>query len=439
MAQILLVDDERKLGVVLAGDLRDANHEVLTVQDGRSAITILRERSFDVIVTDIRMEPVDGLAVLAEAKAIAPETDVIMMTAYSSTESAIEALRHGAADYLLKPFRSEELIHAIDRVVEQQRLRLENFQLKREISVSAGAMIAESAQMKEIARIIERVAKTDTTVLITGPSGSGKEVVAQAIHAQSTRLDGPFVAVNCAALAESLLESELFGHEKGAFTGADKRRLGRFEIADGGTLFLDEIGEIGQGVQVKLLRALETKSFERVGGTERISTDVRIIAATNKNMDEAVADGRFREDLFYRLNVFPIEVPPLRERPDDIRALATHLISSTDLTLSDAALDVLTRYDWPGNVRELRNVLERATIIVEGSVIGPDDLLLRPNRTSNTPEPTRSASLDIAENERALIREALTRSDGNKSEAARLLGISRRALYSRAESLGMSL
>ena len=245
--------------------------------------------------------------------------------------------------------------------------------------------------------------------------------------------------MNCAALAESLLESELFGHEKGAFTGADKRRLGRFEIADGGTLFLDEIGEIGQSVQVKLLRALETKSFERVGGTERISTDVRIIAATNKNMDEAVADGRFREDLFYRLNVFPIEVPPLRERPKDIRALATHLISSTDLTLSDAALDVLTHYDWPGNVRELRNVLERATIIADGSVIGPDDLLLRPNRTSDTPEPTRSASLDIAENERALIREALSRSDGNKSEAAKLLGISRRALYSRAESLGMSL
>ncbi|HDS74566.1 MAG TPA: sigma-54-dependent Fis family transcriptional regulator, partial [Firmicutes bacterium] len=345
MARILLVDDERKLGVVLAGDLRDAAHEVLTVQDGRSAINLLREQSFDVVVTDIRMEPVDGLAVLTETKRLCPDTEVIMMTAYSSTESAIEALRQGAADYLLKPFRSEELIHTVGRVVERQRLRLENTQLKRDISPPKSAMIAESAQMKEIARIVERVAKTDTTVLITGPSGSGKEVVAQAIHAQSGRSDGPFVAVNCAALAESLLESELFGHEKGAFTGADKRRLGRFEIADGGTLLLDEIGEIGQSVQVKLLRALETKSFERVGGTESITTDVRIVAATNKNMEDAVADGRFREDLYYRLNVFPIEVPPLRERPADVRALAIHLISTTDLTLSDTALDVLTCYD----------------------------------------------------------------------------------------------
>lgn len=441
MARILLVDDERKLGVVLASEMEDAGHQVLTVQDGRTATQLVREESFDVVVTDIRMEPVDGLQLLAAVKENAPDAGVIMMTAYASTDTAVQALRKGAADYLIKPFQTDELLHAIDNVIERQRLRLENTQLKRELARPVGEMIAASPTMQEIARIVSRVALADTTVLITGASGTGKEVVARALHSQSSRRDGPFVAVSCAALPETLLESELFGHERGAFTGADRRKLGRFEIADGGTLFLDEVGEIGQGVQAKLLRALETKSFERVGGTTNITSDVRIIAATNKDLESAVAERRFREDLYYRLNVFPIAMPPLKDRPEDIEALATHFISPTNLTLSAAALDSLRRYEWPGNVRELRNVLERAVILCDGDIIGLEHLMLRPIKGTDG---ARGGSdfgddLNVERNERRLIDEALRRAKGNKTEAAKLLGISRRALYSRAESLGMAL
>ncbi len=441
MARVLLVDDERKLGVVLAGELEDHGHQVLTVQDGRTASRLVRERGFDVVVTDIRMEPVDGLQLLAAVKESAPDTDVIVMTAYASTDTAVEALRKGAADYLIKPFQADELLHAIARVVEHQRLRLENTQLKGELAPPAGEMIAASPKMQEIARIVGRVAATDATVLITGATGTGKEVVARALHAQSSRRDGPFVAVNCAALPETLLESELFGHERGAFTGADRRKLGRFEIADGGTLLLDEIGEIGQGVQAKLLRVLETKSFERVGGTTSVASNVRIVAATNRNLEGAVAEGRFREDLYYRLNVFPIPLPPLKERPEDIEALAKHFGLRTGLGLSDEALDALRRYEWPGNIRELRNVLERAIILCDGQEIGAEHLMLRPVRASaSTSEGIPfGEDLDLERNERNLISEALRRAQGNKTHAAKLLGISRRALYSRAESLGMKL
>jgi len=443
VARILLVDDERKLGVVLAGELGDAGHQVLTAQDGRAALEVLKEQPFDVVVSDIRMEPVDGLHLLAEVKRIAPDTDVIMMTAYASTDTAVTALRHGAADYLIKPFPAEELVHVVERVLERQRLALENRQLKRELAPPAGELIAASPQMQQIARVVARVAQTDATVLISGASGTGKEVVARAIHVGSRRADGPFVAVNCAALPEGLLESELFGHERGAFTGADRRKLGRFEIADGGTLFLDEIGEIGTSVQTKLLRALETKSFDRVGGTVSITSDVRILAATNRDLEAAVATGAFREDLYYRLNVFPIALPSLKERPEDVEALARHFISTTGFSLSDEAVAALRQYEWPGNARELRNVLERATILCDGDVILPEHLLLRPARS----QPTAGApgaggigdDLNLERNERRLIEEALRRAEGNKTEAARFLGISRRALYSRAESLGMRL
>jgi len=440
VARILLIDDERKLGVVLAGELEDNGHQVLTVQDGRTALSLIKEQTFDVVVSDIRMEPVDGLKLLGAVKQDAPDTDVIMMTAYASTDTAVEALRRGAADYLIKPFRSDELLCAVDRVLERQRLALENRQLKRELAPSLGEMIAVSEQMRTVARVAARVAATDTTVLITGASGTGKEVVARAIHAQSRRSEGPFVAVNCAALPETLLESELFGHERGAFTGADRRKLGRFEIADGGTLFLDEIGEIGQSVQAKLLRALESKSFERVGGTTSVTSNVRIIAATNKDLEAAVAEGRFREDLFYRLNVFPLALPLLKDRPDDIEALAKHFIAPTNLSLSPRSLEALCRYEWPGNVRELRNVLERAAILCDGEIIEPEHLMLRPLRTEATPGGAAPGDdLNLERAEKHLITEAMRRANGNKTEAAKLLGISRRALYSRAESLGMTL
>ena len=438
MARILLVDDERKLGVVLAGELEDKGHQVLTVQDGLMALNILKEQSFDIVVSDIRMEPLDGIELLAQVRRNVHDTDVVMMTAYASTDTAIEALRLGAADYLVKPFRADELLHVIDRVLDRQRLALENQQLKRELAPTTGEMIAKSDAMKRVANLVARVAQTDATVLITGASGTGKEVVAHSIHDQSPRGGGPFIPVNCAALPEALLESELFGHEKGAFTGADRRKLGRFEIADGGTIFLDEIGEIGQGVQVKLLRALETRSFERVGGTTTIEVDVRIVAATNNDLDAAVAEERFREDLFYRLNVFPVALSPIKDRPRDIEALAAHFLSGTGLSLSDSALEVMRAYDWPGNARELRNVLERAAILCDDETVEPEHMLLR----TTTGRPKHGASempddLDLERNERRLVAEAIARANGNKTEAAKLLGISRRALYSRAESLGM--
>ncbi|OQB40766.1 MAG: Transcriptional regulatory protein ZraR [Candidatus Latescibacteria bacterium ADurb.Bin168] len=438
MARVLLVDDERKLAVLLAGELTDAGHSVLTAQDGRTAIQLVKEQAFDVVVTDIRMEEVDGLALLRAVKDTCPDTDVIMMTAYANIETTVEALRKGAADYLIKPFPPEELILAVERVAERQRLALENRQLKRELASGESEFIAASDAMKTVADLVSRIAKTDTSVLITGASGTGKEVVARAIHARSKRKDGPFVAVNCAALPEPLLESELFGHERGAFTGADRRKLGRFELADKGTLFLDEIGEIGQSIQVKLLRALETKTFERVGGTANISVDVRIIAATNKDLPTAIANKQFREDLYYRLNVFPISLPPLKERIADIRALAAHFVAPTGLKLCDATLRRLEEYEWPGNVRELRNVLERAVILCDGDTILPEHLSLDPvsRRTGNDSD---VADLNLERRERKALEEALARAKGNKAEAARLLGISRRALYSRAASLGITL
>jgi transcriptional regulator with PAS, ATPase and Fis domain len=294
--------------------------------------------------------------------------------------------------------------------------------------------------MKSIAAMVARVAPTDTSVLITGASGTGKEVVAQAIHAQSKRREGPFITVNCAALPEPLLESELFGHERGSFTGADRRKLGRFELANGGTLFLDEIGEIGQSIQVKLLRSLETKSFERVGGTSSVTVDVRIIAATNRDLVAAVQTAQFREDLFYRLNVFPVALPPLRERREDIPALAQHFTAPTGLALGDAALETLRRYDWPGNVRELRNVLERAAILCDGGVIESEHLALQPV-VGKAPAMGvgDGGDLDLNRRERTTIIEALERAQGNKAAAARMLGITRRALYSRAATLDIDL
>ncbi len=438
MARVLLVDDERKLAVLLAGELTDAGHSVLTAQDGRTAIQLIKEQAFDVVVTDIRMEEVDGLALLRAVKDACPDTDVIMMTAYASIETTVEALRKGAADYLIKPFPPEELVLAVERLVERQRLALENRQLKRELAPGESEFIAVSDSMKAVADVVSRIAKTDTSVLITGASGTGKEVVARAIHARSKRKDGPFVAVNCAALPEPLLESELFGHERGAFTGADRRKLGRFELADKGTLFLDEIGEIGQSIQVKLLRALETKTFERVGGTANVSVDVRIIAATNKDLPTAIANKQFREDLYYRLNVFPITLPPLKERVADIRALAAHFVAPTGLKLSDTALRRLEEYEWPGNVRELRNVLERAVILCDGDTVLPEHLSLNPH-SRRMENDSGAVDLNLERREKKALEEALARAKGNKAEAARLLGISRRALYSRAASLGITL
>ncbi len=436
----MVVDDERKMGVLLKGELEDMGHEVVAAQDGPTAVRIVKEHSVDLVLSDIRMEPMDGLELLEKIRQTAPQTDVIMMTAYATTETAVEALRRGVVDYLMKPLDMAEVAIAIDRALDAQRLRLENRQLKLQLSdggVDDTGVVAESPAMKRIMAMVNRVAVTDSTVLITGLSGVGKEVVAQAVHRRSTRSDGALVAVNCAALPENLLESELFGHERGAFTGADSRKLGRFELAHGGTLFLDEIGEIGPNVQVKLLRVLETRQFERVGGTTTIKTDARVVVATNSDLGAAVAEGGFREDLYYRLNVFPIEIPPICERREDVVPLAQRWLVGR--RLSGDAAQALTEYDWPGNVRELRNVLERASILADGDEIAASDLLLPGAHRTPAGGVGTAESLNIADHERSLLREALKRSGGNKTAAAELLGISRRALYSRAESLDVEL
>jgi len=373
MAKILIVDDEPKLGVLLAGTMEDAGHNCETDTDPTAAIEKIKNRRFDVILTDIKMEPVDGMAVLQAAQEHQADTPVVMMTAYGSTSGAVAAMKAGAVDYLTKPLDLDEVTILVDRLLEGKRTQQRAEQLAEDFEKRVyDDFIGRSAVVRELFGFIDKVAKTDTTVLLLGESGTGKEILARAIHQKSKRAERPFIATNCAALSETLLESELFGHEKGSFTGAIKQKPGRFEVAEGGTLLLDEIGEISAGFQAKLLRALEEGEVTRVGSTETIKIDVRIIAATNRDLQKLVADGSFREDLFFRLSVFPVKVPPLRQRADDIPILVDHFLGKLGYghgRLEASLLAKLGNYRWPGNVRELRNVLERAVILADGGRI----------------------------------------------------------------------
>jgi len=454
MAKLLVVDDEKNLRLVIQRELTRQGHEAEMAPDGQAAWELMEARDFDVLLCDINMPRLDGMGLLRRLKekmSNAPE--VIMLTGQGTVETAIEAMKLGAYDYLTKPYRIAELSALVKQAAEKKQLKMDNVRLRAQIERSNGAtpeIIAESPQMKEVLRLVRRVAPSETSVLITGESGTGKELVAQAIHRLSTRSDRTFIDLNCAALQDTLLESELFGYEAGAFSGARARKLGLFELADGGTLFLDEIMEMPSQLQSKLLRALETKSFFRVGGVKKVEVNVRLIAATNRDPKTAIADGVFRSDLMYRINSFEIFIPPLRERREDIEPLAQHLLrqvaSSGKLDLTQPVLEALTAFTWTGNVRQLRNCLERAALLADNGRITikevPPEVLLR-NETPNvsvsfgTPRSSgvnsfqNTSPTNLRESEKQQIINALERTGWHRGKTAELLGISPSTLYRR--------
>jgi len=444
MGRILLVDDEERMVTLLRSALAYRGHEVTGVTDGQSALELMEREAFDLVLTDLRMEPVDGMAVISGVKERSPETAVVVLTAYGDVSTAVEALQKGAFHYLTKPINFDEVAHTVERALGAAELERENRALRHTVSQLAPAsnLVGKAEATVKLRELMAKVAPSEATVLIRGESGVGKEVVARAVHDQSRRADGPFVAVNCAAIAETLLESELFGYRKGAFTGADQDREGLFESAHGGTLFLDEIGEAGPGVQAKLLRVLEERRLNRVGDTREREVDVRVIAATNMPLEEAIKVGRFREDLFYRLLVFPVDVPPLRHRAEDIAPLAAHFLKRlgrTRTTLPATTLQRLRAHGWPGNVRELRNLMERAHILAGAETIGDQHILLDMGRSGGSGvELPPDADLNLDSNARRLIRAAIGRAGGNKTLAAELLGITRRTLYSRLKLLDLA-
>ena len=447
---ILAVDDEPHMLRLLEISLRQAGYKPLTAKDGREALEIIHAQHVDCVVTDLHMPYMSGLQLLkairsggqessqAESRQSSlanPDLPVIIVTAQGEVKTAIDAMKSGASDYILRPFDLEELELAIARALSFARLVVEN-QFLREDKVPEAGLVGSSPAMQQLFESIRQVAPEKATVLIAGETGTGKELVARAIHAGSPRNNGLFVAVNCAAIPHEMLESELFGHEKGAFTGAIKDRVGKFELADGGTLFLDEITEMPMPLQAKLLRALQENVIERVGGNRPITVDIRVVAATNRDPREAIKDGKLREDLYYRLNVFRIDLPALRARKSDIPALTQHFLAKRRVDISQEAIDALSRYDWPGNVRELENVLERAAIISGNQTVLPKHLPAEmvnhvPARTPETSVAANFLALPpaIEALERQLITEALTATQGNKSKAAKLLEISERSLW----------
>jgi Response regulator containing CheY-like receiver, AAA-type ATPase, and DNA-binding domains len=438
---ILILDDERNYLLILQTILEDEGYKVTALDDPETALTYLGESEVDVVVTDMKMPKLTGREVLEHVKKGYPHIPVLIMTAFGSIESAVEAMKLGAFDYITKPFSNEELLLSLSKAAQYARAQRENRMLREQIAerFALGNIIARAKPMLQILEMVQRAAPTKSTVLITGESGTGKELIARAIHQCSPRKDGPFVAVNCMAFGAGVLESELFGHEKGSFTGAVSRHRGRFEMADKGTLFLDEIGELSHDLQVKLLRVLQERTFERVGGSESIEVDIRVVAATNKNLQQAVKDGTFREDLYYRLNVVSLPLPPLRERREDIPILATHFLHKFSEEagrefkgFSPSAMDYLTAFEWPGNVRQLENVMERCVVLAPGEYIDADDL---PPEIKDEDSQFKSAvdllpiKLDLAQTldkiEAAVIRRALVRCEFVQSHAADLLGLSK--------------
>ena len=431
------MEDDTNTREALRKALAVPGNEVITAQDGSSALAILDDKVVDLVVSDIRMPRMDGMQLLTEIRGRFPSTHVILVTAYGKIESAVEAMKQGAFHYLTKPINLDELDQLVSRVKSQHGLEIENEYLREEFEKRYGlrSLIAESPPMRNVFEIISRIAPSRSNVLITGESGTGKELVAYSIHLQSPRAKKPFVAVHCAALAENLLESELFGHERGAFTGAVQQRKGRFEIADGGTLFLDEITEISPAIQVKLLRVLQERQFERVGGTDTLTVDIRIVAATNRDIEKAVEEGRFRDDLYYRLKVVTIPVPPLRERKEDIPLLVDSFVTQfceennkRKMPLAQEAMRALCEHEWKGNVRELRNVIESMVVLARGETLTVADL---PREIAREPEPSNLVIpkfMPLADVERHHILKTLQDVEGNKSRAADLLGIGRRTL-----------
>src|SRR5687767_1807316 len=438
MARILVVDDQDMMRDSLAATLAREGHEIVAATDGPMAVTKFSASKFDLMITDLKMPKMTGIELLAEAKKVRPEMPVVLMTAFATVSTAVEAMKLGAYDYIQKPFDGDEIKHLVDRTLEHNRLIRENQALRTMAEINAPRpLIGSGPSMTEVRKKIDLVARSTATVLIRGESGSGKEVVARAIHNASDRAERPMLAVNCAALSENLLESELFGHEKGAFTGADRMRRGRFELADGGTLLLDEISEIAPGLQAKLLRVLQESQFERVGSSVTQQVDVRVVATTNRNLQQAVVDGRFRQDLFYRLNVVPIDLPPLRQRVEDIQELCRHFLHNVAKREQNAfrhiepeAIRVMQKYPWPGNVRELQNIMERASVletapgVIQAETIEPWLKI----RGSTTAAAESLAGKPLADIEKQVILSTLEQFKGHRIKTATALGIGVRTL-----------
>ncbi len=467
-ARVLVADDEPSIRFVLCETLESAGHEVTEVADGDAALEALATRDFDIAVFDIRMPGLDGLELLDRVKAMGNPVAVVIITAQSTFENAVEAMKRGALDYLTKPFSTDEVLPLVDKALRTRALEREVRELRREVAGRAQPgerLVGRSPMLLEVFKTIGRVARSDVTVLITGESGSGKELVARAIHGAGPRAEAPFVAVNAAAIPRELLESELFGHERGAFTGAVEARAGRFREASGGTLFLDEIGDMPLDLQAKLLRVLQSGEVTPVGGRRAERVDVRVIAATHRDLAERVAEGRFREDLLYRLRVVPIHMPPLRERPEDLPILVEHFLeryapelARGPVVLASTALDRLAAYDWPGNVRELENAIKRALVLASSEVLTPEDFLFLERRAEPDvegpdletllrketqralaePEPEVYRRI-LPRVERAILSAVLAETGGNQIRAAALLGINRNTLRKKVADLGIEL
>jgi DNA-binding NtrC family response regulator len=455
MARVLIVDDDPVILEVIGDILKKNGYEVVAAPNGAAGIRELERKYFDLVLTDLVMPDVDGMEVLNHVVSTSPKAICIILTGHGTIKSSVEAIKKGAFDYITKPITADELLVVIEKALKFRNLEEENIRLKKELQQTYGYdnLVGTSNAIKNIYELIEKVADTDGTVLISGASGTGKELIARAIHYNSSRSDRPLVVINCGAIPEELLESELFGHEKGAFTGAYKSRIGRFEMANGGTIFLDEIGEMSPALQVKLLRVLQEKKFERVGGTKTIHVDVRIIAATNKNLTTAINKGKFREDLYYRLNVIPMKVPPLKQRKSDIPLLTDHFLkkfqkgAKKKITgFSPEVTDAMLKYDWPGNVRELENVIKRLTILCDDEIVTVDDL---PEHIPHKGRGDRVVEEDFLEKgetlhdavedyEKRLILGALERSDWVKTKAAKLLNINRTTLVEKIKKQNLT-
>ncbi len=449
---VVISEDNETMRLGLREHLKRAHYLVFDFADGKAALQFLTDHRADILITDLRMQPIDGLQVLQQAKKIQPDLEVLLISAYGTIDEAVRAMRYGAVDFLTKPFSKEEFLLRVNNVARNifrkkqiENLQAENAYLHQEVSGQFGRIVGQSPAMRQIFRLIETIAAENTPVLIQGESGTGKELIARAIHQQSPRKNRPFIKVNCGALNDNLLESELFGHEKGSFTGAIRQRKGRFELADGGTLFLDEIGDVSPALQVKLLRVLQEKEFERVGGETTLHVNVRIIAATNRNLEEQIARGHFREDLYYRLNVIPVNIPPLRQRKEDIPLLVEYFLRELNKRrhivkrFEPQANEILKAYNWPGNIRELQNVLERLHIICPEKTIPASLVASHLNGIGSAVTDYQGLALNDAlyHFEKNLIIEALKKANGVKHRAAKLLGIGTSALYYKLEKFGL--
>jgi two-component system response regulator HydG len=434
---VLVVEDDFDNRAAIVRILQDAPYNTIEAEDAEDGLDRISKGNIDILISDLRLPGMDGIELLERAKVLLPDLEVVLMTGHATIEIAVEALKAGAYDFITKPVRKADLLRCIARAAEKQNLARENRELRTQLMANKPRVIHASQQMRDIVQLVEQVAPSTATVLIRGESGTGKEVIAEAIHAGSPRRNRPLIKVNCAALPDTLLESELFGYERGAFTGASSRKEGRFELANGGTLFLDEIGEIAPAVQVKLLRVLQDLRFERLGGTATIETDVRIIAATNKNLEREIAERRFREDLFYRLNVVDIHLPPLRDRKDDIPLLAIYFLKKyaeknqkNIEAFSEKAMQTLVSCNWPGNVRELENAVERAIVLTNSRIVPLSVLPQAVPAFEQTPHSlTFKIGMPLRELERQAIEIALAHARGNKPMAARLLDVSARTIY----------